>query len=64
MRSLRDKCEVAKQGGGRERYKRTKYLLQFIGVVGCVGVDVLRYRAYLPLLHGLWAGGPTVSSGA
>jgi len=46
----------------RKRYKKTGYLLDLIGVVRRVGVDVLRYRADLPLLHDLgWRGTKKVS---
>lgn len=40
----------------RKRYKKTGYLLHLIGVIWRVGVDVLRYRADLPLLHDLGRG--------
>lgn len=42
--------------GGRsdtKRYKGTRYLLEVVGVVGGVGVEVLLHRRNRPLMHGL-----------
>lgn len=36
-----------------EGYKETRYLLELIGVIGGVGVEVLRHRGNRPLMHDL-----------
>lgn len=38
-------------------WKEGHYSLHVIGVVGGVGVQVLRHRADLPLLHNVFVGG-------